>query len=74
MVENDYFKHIKELENFLQHPDLNKKEIVLGWLRNMFELHIRFKFYRQLSGLASNNQTFGVLITTLVNLCLVCQG
>lgn len=67
MVENDYFKHIKELENFLQHPDLNKKEIVLGWLRNVLESHIRFKFYRQLSGLAANNQTFGILITTLVN-------
>ena len=66
MVENDYFKHIKELENFLQHPDLNKKEIVLGWLRNVLESHIRFKFYRQLSGLPANNQTFGVLITTLV--------
>ncbi len=67
MVENDYFKHIKELEKFLQHPDLNKKEIVLGWLRNVLESHIRFKFYRQLSGLPANNQTFGNLITTLVS-------
>jgi wobble nucleotide-excising tRNase len=67
MVENDYFKHIKELENFLQHPDLNKKEIVLGWLRNVLESHIRFKFYRQLSGLTANNQTFGNLITTLIS-------
>jgi len=66
MVENDYFKHIKELENFLRHPDLNKIEIVLGWLRNVLESHIRFKFYRQLSSLTANNQTFGVLITTLV--------
>jgi len=51
----------------LQHPDLRKKEIVLGWLRNVLEAHIRFKFYRQLSGLTANNQTFGNLITTLVN-------
>lgn len=62
LVENDYFKHIKELENFLQHPDLSKKESVLGWLRNVLEAHIRFKFYRQLSALPANNQTFGNLI------------
>jgi hypothetical protein len=36
-------------------------------LRNVLESHIRFKFYRQLSGIPSNNQTFGTLITTLVN-------
>lgn len=67
MVENDYFKHIKELESFLRHPDIAKKETVLGWLRNVLESHIRFKFYRQLSGISSNNQTFGNLITTLVS-------
>ncbi len=67
LVENNYFKHIKELENFLRYPDLSKKEIVLGWLRNVLEAHIRFKFYRQLSGLAANQQTFSNLITTLVN-------
>jgi wobble nucleotide-excising tRNase len=66
MVENDYFKHIKELENFLRHPDIDKKETVLGWLRNVLESHIRFKFYRQLSAIPPNNQTFGTLITTLV--------
>jgi len=67
LVENEYFKHIKELEYFLQNPDLSKKETVLGWLRNVLEAHIRFKFYRQLSSIPSNNQTFGVLITTLVS-------
>lgn len=67
LVENDYFKHIKELEAFLQNPDLNKKETVLGWLRNVLEAHIRFKFYRQLSSLPSNNQTLGNLITTLIS-------
>lgn len=67
LVENDYFRHIKELENFLQHTDLSKKDIVLSWLRNVLEAHIRFKFYRQLSGLAANNQTFGNLIITLIN-------
>lgn len=67
LVENDYFRHIKELENFLQHPDLSKKEIVLSWLRNVLEAHLRFKFYRQLNGLAPNRQTFGNLITHLIN-------
>jgi len=71
LVENSYFKHIKELENFLHYPDLNKKEIVLGWLRNVLEAHIRFKFYRQLSGLAANNQTFGTLISTLENTSVI---
>ena len=67
LVENEYFKHIKELEAFLRNPDLSKKEIVLGWLRNVLEAHIRFKFYRQLSHLTSNNQTFGTIINALVS-------
>lgn len=66
LVENEYFKHIKELETFLQIPDLSKKEIVLGWLRNVLEAHIRFKFYRQLSSIASNSQTLGNLISALI--------
>ncbi|WP_242927889.1 AAA family ATPase [Pontibacter vulgaris] len=65
LVENEYFKHVKELEKFLEDPDLAKKDIVLGWLRNVLEAHLRFKFYRQLRGLPANNQTFGNLITTL---------
>lgn len=65
LVENEYFKHIKELETFLQNPDLSKKEIVLGWLRNVLEAHIRFKFYRQLSSISSNSQTLGTLISAL---------
>lgn len=67
LVENDYFRHIKELENILHHPDIGKKEVVLGWLRNVLEAHIRFKFYRQLATLPSNSQTFGNIITTLIN-------
>jgi len=66
-VENDYFKHVKGLENFLQAPDINQKETVLGWLRNVLEAHIRFKFYRQLSHITGNNQTFGTIITALAN-------
>jgi len=65
LVENEYFKHIKELEDFLAHPDLAKKETVLGWLRNVLEAHIRFKFYRQMNVLPSNQRTLGKLINQL---------
>lgn len=65
LVENDYFKHVKELEFFLSHADISKKDIVLGWMRNVLEAHIRFKFYRQLLHIPPNNRTFGNLITTL---------
>lgn len=71
LVENEYFRHIKELEEFLRNPDLNKKEIVLGWLRNVLEAHLRFKFYRQLSELQPNRQTFGNLISHLISQSVV---
>lgn len=67
LVENDYFRHINKLETFLQGPDITEKDTVLGWLRNVLEAHIRFKFYRQLQHISGNNQTFGTIITTLVN-------
>lgn len=65
LVENDYFKHVKELENFLSHADIDKKDTVLGWMRNVLEAHIRFKFYRQLAHIQQNNRTLGNLIHTL---------
>lgn len=65
LVENDYFKNIKELENFLINADINKKDHVLGLMRNVLEAHIRFKFYRQTSNLPPNNRTLGRLISTL---------
>lgn len=65
LVQNDYFKHLRELEDFLNHPDLLKKDIVLGWLRNVLEAHIRFKFHRQLVGISGNNQTLGSIINKL---------
>jgi len=71
LVENDYFKYIRELENFLQHADLGQKEIVLGLLRNVLETNIRFKFHKQLSALPPNKQTFGTLISTLVDQSVV---
>lgn len=67
LVENEYFKHIKELEDFLARPDLAKKETVLGWLRNVLEAHIRFKFYRQMSVLPPNQRTLGRLICQLTD-------
>lgn len=67
LVENDYFKHVKELNGFLQHQDIDKKEHILGVLRNVLEAHIRFKFYHQLLAIPPNKQTFGTIVTELVN-------
>ncbi len=71
MIENSYFKHIKELQRFLAAPDLGKKEYILGLLRNIIEAHIKFKFYRQLSGIPANQQTFGRLIDELVTQAVI---
>jgi hypothetical protein len=67
LVENDYFRHVKELQDFLAQADITKKDIVLGWMRNVLEAHIRFKFYRQTAHLSSSQRTLGTLITTLEN-------
>lgn len=67
LVEIDYFKHIKELEDFLHNLDIGKKERVVGLMRNVLEAHIRFKFYRQTSGIPENRRTFGNLINKLVD-------
>ncbi|HBX22897.1 MAG TPA: hypothetical protein DEF34_04565 [Desulfotomaculum sp.] len=67
LVEIEYFKHIKELEDFLQNADINQKDKVLGHMRNILEAHIRFKFYRQTSNIPENSRTFGRLIDELVN-------
>jgi wobble nucleotide-excising tRNase len=67
LVEIEYFKHIKELEEFLQNPDISKKDTVLGHMRNILEAHIGFKFYRQISSIPENSRTFGKLIDELVN-------
>lgn len=65
LAENDYFKHVQELEDFLTSADVTKKDYVLGLMRNVLEAHIRFKFYRQTVALAPNNRTLGTLITTI---------
>lgn len=61
LVKHDYFKQVEELERFRLIPDLSKKEVVLGWMRNVLESHLRFKFYRQLLTLGGQ-KTFGKLI------------
>jgi wobble nucleotide-excising tRNase len=64
LVKNDYFKHIEALENFRTNPDHTIKDTVLGWLRNVLESHLRFKFYRELRTM-TGQQTFGRLISFL---------
>jgi wobble nucleotide-excising tRNase len=64
-VENTYYKHLKELAAFLTAPDITRKNDVLALLRNVLEANIRFKFYRQLSTLPAQQQTFGNIINKL---------
>ncbi len=64
LVKNDYFKHLEALENFRTNPDHSIKDTVLGWLRNVLESHLRFKFYRELRTM-TGQQTFGRLILFL---------
>lgn len=64
LVKNDYFKHLEALEDFRINPDHSKKDTVLGWLRNVLESHLRFKFYRELRTM-TGQKTFGRLISFL---------
>lgn len=64
LVKIDYFKHIERLEAFRTNPDINLKDSVLGWLRNVLESHLRFKFYKEIRTM-SGQQTFGRLISFL---------
>ena len=65
LVEIEYFRHVKELEDFITNADIRKKERILGLMRNVLEAHIRFKFYRQTCSIPENQRTFGRLINTL---------
>lgn len=62
LVKNNYFKQVDALEAFRATPDPLQKDTVLGWLRNVLEAHLRFKFYRDLRTMGGQ-QTFGALIT-----------
>lgn len=64
LVKIDYFKHIERLEAFRISPDINLKDSVLGWLRNVLEAHLRFKFYKEIRSM-TGQQTFGRLISFL---------
>lgn len=66
LVKSEYFKHIEALEDFRINPDHSKKDSVLGWLRNVLEAHLRFKFYREIRSM-TGQPTFGRLITFLDN-------
>lgn len=64
LVKIDYFKNIERLEAFRRNPDINLKDTVLGWLRNVLEAHLRFKFYKEIRSM-TGQQTFGRLISFL---------
>lgn len=64
LVKNDYFKQIEALEEFRIHPDHAIKDTILGWLRNVLESHLRFKFYREIRAM-TGQKTFGRLISFL---------
>lgn len=70
LVKVEYFKHIEALENFRSNPDHSLKDIVLGWLRNVLEAHLRFKFYKEIRSM-TGQQTFGRLISFLDTLPVV---
>ncbi len=65
LVENEYFVHITEMEEWLKNPDIKEKERILGLIRNVLETHIKFKFYRQLKHINHTKQTFGTCIDEL---------
>lgn len=64
LVKNDYFKHIEALEAFRITPDHSIKDTVLGWLRNVLEAHLRFKFYKEIRSM-TGQKTFGRLVSFL---------
>lgn len=65
LVENEYFKQIKELEDFRRLPDIIKRDHIVGLLRTILEAHLRFKFYRHFSVMPRDQQTLGKLIEAL---------
>jgi wobble nucleotide-excising tRNase len=66
LVKIDYFKHLEALEAFRVNPDHSIKDTVLGWLRNVMEAHLRFKFYKEIR-LMKGQKTFGRLVSFLDN-------
>ena len=64
LVKIDYFRNIERLEAFRNNPDIHLKDTVLGWLRNVLEAHLRFKFYKEIRSM-TGQATFGRLISFL---------
>lgn len=64
LIKIDYFRNIERLEAFRSNPDINLKDTVLGWLRNVLEAHLRFKFYKEIRSI-TGQATFGRLISFL---------
>jgi len=64
LVKNDYFKQIEYLETFRTNPNHAIKDTILGWLRNVLESHLRFKFYKEIRSM-TRHKTFGNLILFL---------
>ena len=65
LVENKFFKHVRELKAFVSHPDLIEKDTVLGWIRNVLEAYIGFRFVTQMSHLPHPQHTLGTFIQEL---------
>lgn len=70
LVKIDYFRNIERLEQFRSNPDINLKDTVLGWLRNVLESNLRFKFYKEIRTM-TGHQTFGRLISQLNNSAVI---
>lgn len=58
LVKSEYFKQLEAVINFRTAPNHLLKDQVLGWLRNVLEGHLNFKFYRVLSSMPGQ-KTFG---------------
>lgn len=67
LVENKFFKHIRELKSFISNPDITKKDIMLGWIRNVLEAYIGFRFVTQMSHLPHSQHTLGTFINELIS-------
>lgn len=70
LVKIDYFRYIERLEAFRSNPDINLKDTVLGWLRNVLETNLKFKFYKEIRTM-TGQQTFGRLISHLNNSAVI---
>ncbi len=64
LVKNEYFKNIEDLERFRQSPNHSIKISVLGWLRNVLESHLKFKFYKEIRAM-TGMKTFGNMVSFL---------